>query len=279
MYSTSSLTPAHPVSLPCPDRLEDPGRFDDPVLLDDQFRLDDQGRLDDPDWPDDPHWPEYSVSPDDSVSLSPPDTLNTGNLCDAYRAALEILGPGLRVGVKVSQTGLADRLDRAAGGFMAPWEVAHVKEQMCDYDQMDEILDVLLRKKDDVDFRIFAGLLDECHASCWAQALRTTAEEMGAGGGDPAAAVPGPAAEVATRRPTTSPGTASVAAPLKSGPTPQAGGHKSIDQAAVLRSDLATAQEELTVLRRELESRGQLIEKLFRTIDQQGEALEKMRQK
>ena len=45
---------------------------------------------------------------------------------------------------------------------MAPWEVAHVKEQMCDYDQMDEILDVLLRKKDDVDFRIFAGLLDEC---------------------------------------------------------------------------------------------------------------------
>ena len=102
MYSTSSLTPAHPVSLPCPDRLEDPGRFDDPVLLDDQFRLDDQGRLDDPDWPDDPHWPEYSVSPDDSVSLSPPDTLNTGNLCDAYRAALEILGPGLRVGVKVS---------------------------------------------------------------------------------------------------------------------------------------------------------------------------------
>ena len=201
------------------------------------------------------------VSVGEAVS-SPVDRSYYGVLCDDYRDAIEILGWALKLNVRVKDSGLQDRLAHAAGGFMDADEMAQVREQLCDSTKMTVILDSLVTAKDDEAFCLFVSLLEECGASCWAQALRETAAEKGTLVPEPPACTPVAQA-----------GTELDGASRKSG-SPASGVEGPDSRLQAVRTELASALKELAVLRQEVQERGLLIQSLFRTIRRQGNLLE-----
>lgn len=226
MHSTSSSPPARFTPSPCSPEPEDP------VL------------------PAPAAFRGSPVAAGEAVSSPAADRPYYGVLCDDYRDAIEVLGRALELNVRVKDSGLEDRLAHAAGGFMDSDEMARVREQSNDSDKMTVILDILVQSKDDEAFCLFVGLLDECDASCWAQALRETAAEKGT----------------------------LVPKPPVCGALAQAGASRE-PQLHAEPSSLATARRELRLLRQEVQERGQLIESLLRTIRQQGDMLEKVVEK
>ena len=90
--------------------------------------------------------------------------------------ALAALTEKLKLNV-VTNTGLTDKLERAADGFMDRGEAQKVREQPIGSEQMDMIIKIL-RGKDDEAFCKFCKILCECNYSHWADELKRKAGEI-----------------------------------------------------------------------------------------------------
>ena len=89
--------------------------------------------------------------------------------------ALAALTEKLKLNV-ATNTGLTDKLERAAGGFMDRGEAQKVTEQPSGSEQMDKIIKIL-RGKDDEAFLKFCEILCEINYSNWAHELKKEADE------------------------------------------------------------------------------------------------------
>ena len=90
--------------------------------------------------------------------------------------ALAALTEKLKLNV-VTNTGLTDKLERAADGFMDRGEAQKVREQPIGSEQMDMIIKIL-RGKDDEAFLKFCEILCESNYSHWADGLKRKADEI-----------------------------------------------------------------------------------------------------
>ena len=92
------------------------------------------------------------------------------------RKALESLRADLKLRVRMG-TGLGDKLERAAGGFMDEHEAAAVRQERTNIEQMDKLIELLLGKSDD-DFATFLGMLQATNNKVWAEKLEKMAEHF-----------------------------------------------------------------------------------------------------
>lgn len=80
--------------------------------------------------------------------------------------------------IKVSlETGLGDRLEIAAGGFMNATEAQFALGKPDNIARMDEVIKCL-RRKGDEDFEIFLKLLRQANNVVWAGQLEKKAQEL-----------------------------------------------------------------------------------------------------
>ena len=89
--------------------------------------------------------------------------------------ALVALQGELKLNV-ITSTGLTDRLQRAAGGFMDRAEAQAVESKPSN-EQMGEVIRILLGKRN-ADFKIFCRILRESNYSVWADELERKAREF-----------------------------------------------------------------------------------------------------
>ena len=89
--------------------------------------------------------------------------------------ALVALKGELKLNV-ITSTGLTDRLQRAAGGFMERAEVQLVESKPSN-EQMGEVIRILLGKRN-ADFKIFCRILHESNYRVWADQLEKKAREF-----------------------------------------------------------------------------------------------------
>ena len=75
------------------------------------------------------------------------------------------------------ETGLRDKLEKAAGGFMDEHEAQTVKEQPGNSKQMDKVIDILLGKANK-DFTTFLKMLQDSNNKVWAEELEKRAEQF-----------------------------------------------------------------------------------------------------
>ena len=75
------------------------------------------------------------------------------------------------------ETGLGDRLEKAAGGFMTHIEAQTVRDQPGNIKQMAKVIDILLGKADE-DFTIFLKMLQDSSNRVWAKELEKRAEQF-----------------------------------------------------------------------------------------------------
>ncbi len=75
------------------------------------------------------------------------------------------------------ETGLGDKLEKAAGGFMTRFEAQTVREQLGNIKQMDKVIDILLGKAEK-DFPIFLQMLQDSNNKVWAEELEKRAEKF-----------------------------------------------------------------------------------------------------
>ena len=75
------------------------------------------------------------------------------------------------------ETGLCNRLEEAAGGFMSELEAATVREQPGNIQQMGKVIDILCGKSDK-DFNTFLQMLRGSNDEVWAEELERKAEEL-----------------------------------------------------------------------------------------------------
>ena len=75
------------------------------------------------------------------------------------------------------ETGLGDKLEKAAGGFMDELEAKTVREQPGSIKQMDKAIDILLSKADK-DFTTFLKMLQDSNNKVWAEELEKKAEQF-----------------------------------------------------------------------------------------------------
>ena len=92
------------------------------------------------------------------------------------KAALVSLQGDLKLRVLMN-TGLGDKLEKAAGGFMSATEEQQVKEQHGDDEQMGKLIEIL-KGKQDKDFIIFLKMLRSTNYGVWADELKKKAEEF-----------------------------------------------------------------------------------------------------
>ena len=90
--------------------------------------------------------------------------------------ALVSLQGKLKLYVKMN-TGLMDRLQPAAGGFMSPAEEQRVKNQRGNYEQMGELIEILKGKRNK-DFDTFLKMLRAVNYEVWADELMKEAEKF-----------------------------------------------------------------------------------------------------
>ena len=76
----------------------------------------------------------------------------------------------------ITSTGLTDRLQRAAGGFMDRAEAQAVESKPSN-EQMGEVIRILLGKRN-ADFKIFCRILRDSNYSAWAAQLEKKAREF-----------------------------------------------------------------------------------------------------
>ena len=74
-------------------------------------------------------------------------------------------------------TGLSNKLQKVAGGFMNAAEERQVKKQNGDDEQMGKLLEIL-KGKQDKDFIIFLKMLRKTNQDVWADELERKAEEF-----------------------------------------------------------------------------------------------------
>ena len=75
------------------------------------------------------------------------------------------------------ETGLEDKLEKAAGGFMDKHEAQTVREQPGNIKQMDSFIGILLGKADK-DFTTFLKMLRDSNNKVWAEELQKRAEQF-----------------------------------------------------------------------------------------------------
>ena len=90
------------------------------------------------------------------------------------RKALVSLRGDLKLRVRM-ETGLGDKLERAAGGFMDEHEAAAVRQERTNMEQMDKLIQLLLEKGDE-DFATFLRMLRAINNKVWAEKLEKMAE-------------------------------------------------------------------------------------------------------
>ena len=74
-------------------------------------------------------------------------------------------------------TGLSDKLEKAAGGFMDHSEAQTVTEQPGRRAQIEQVIEILRGKRDE-DFACFLEMLRATNNSVWAEELRKKAEQF-----------------------------------------------------------------------------------------------------
>ena len=89
------------------------------------------------------------------------------------RDALVSLREKLQLHV-LMETGLGNRLEKAAGGFMSGFEAATVKQQPGNIEQMSKVIEILCGK-DDKHFSIFLQMLSRTNNKVWAEELERSA--------------------------------------------------------------------------------------------------------
>ena len=92
------------------------------------------------------------------------------------RDALVSLREDLKLNV-LMDTGLNNRLEEAAGGFMNRFEAATVRQQSGNIEQMGSLIDILYGKSDK-DFSTFLQMLRGSNNEVWAEELERKAEEL-----------------------------------------------------------------------------------------------------
>ena len=75
------------------------------------------------------------------------------------------------------ESGLGNRLEKAAGGFMTRFEAQTVREQPGNIKQMDRVIELLLGKADE-DFTTFLKMLRNSNNKVWAAELEKMAEQF-----------------------------------------------------------------------------------------------------
>ena len=75
------------------------------------------------------------------------------------------------------ETGLGDKLERAAGGFMDKHEAAAVRQERTNREQVDKLIELLLGKSDE-DFATFLRMLRDSNNKVWAEELEKRAEHF-----------------------------------------------------------------------------------------------------
>ena len=95
-------------------------------------------------------------------------------------AALVALQGDLKTKVLMS-TGLSDKLQKAAGGFMSASEEQQVREQHGDSKKMAKLIQIL-KGKQDKDFKTFLKMLRSTNNAVWAEELERRAKELKRGG-------------------------------------------------------------------------------------------------
>ena len=91
-------------------------------------------------------------------------------------AALVSLQGDLKLYVLMN-TGLMDRLQPAAGGFMSPAEAQQVKNQHGNNEQMGKLIEILKGKRNK-DFATFLEMLRAVNYGVWADELMKRAEKF-----------------------------------------------------------------------------------------------------
>ena len=80
-------------------------------------------------------------------------------------------------------TGLSDKLEKAAGGFMSEYEAEMVRQLPYSIAQVDKVIETL-RKKENEDFRKFCKILRDSNQVVWADELERVAEQFKRGKGN-----------------------------------------------------------------------------------------------
>ena len=101
---------------------------------------------------------------------------DTGPMEEWNRAALTSLQGELKLKV-ITKTGLIDKLQKAAGGFMNEREAMAVESKQSNAEQMGELIWILLTKGN-ADFRTFCTMLRQSNYSIWADELERKAREF-----------------------------------------------------------------------------------------------------
>ena len=92
------------------------------------------------------------------------------------RDALVFLQEKLQLRV-LMDSGLGNKLQKAAGGFMNEFEAQTVREQPGNIKQMNKVIDIL-RGKGNEDFDTFLQMLRRTNNGVWADELKRKAEEL-----------------------------------------------------------------------------------------------------
>ena len=101
---------------------------------------------------------------------------DTGRMEEWNKDALVSLQGELKENVIVNN-GLNNKLQKAAGGFMARAEAQVVKSKPNNAEQMEELIQILLGKRD-ADFRTFCTMLRQTNYGLWADELEKKASEF-----------------------------------------------------------------------------------------------------
>ena len=101
---------------------------------------------------------------------------DTGPMEEWNRDALVSLQGDLKLNV-IMKTGLIDKLQMAAGGFLSRAEAQAVESKPSNAEQMGELIRILLGKGN-ADFRTFCRMLRHSNYSVWADQLERRAREF-----------------------------------------------------------------------------------------------------
>ena len=101
---------------------------------------------------------------------------DTGPVEKWNRDALVSLQGELKINVMI-KTGLVNKLQKAAGGFMSEAEAKVVMSKQSNAEQMGELIQILLGKTKQ-DFKIFCRILKQSNYDLWANELEKKAREF-----------------------------------------------------------------------------------------------------
>ena len=107
---------------------------------------------------------------------------DAGPLSSWNNDALLFLKEKLKLKVLMN-TGLLDRLETAAGGFMSQYEAMAVRELPNNSAQVDRFIETL-RGKGNKDFKTFCKMLCSSNQAVWADELKRVAEQFKRGEGN-----------------------------------------------------------------------------------------------